>query len=396
MKPDHVHPENANYTIGIMRAPVEATASEKLGTITNMAVDQVHETLTKDLELEVSLFDFVAPHLIPTEGGYSPFEFLRIGLSEKIERDVDFLLIISEVDLSSSELSYVLALPSQLTNVGIISTKRLSPTFWGYTSNQETTATRLSALMLHTLGHLLNLPHHDDPSNVMHSLKTVEDLNQMDQLTAGQVDTIRKNLSSEAREEKQTGSRLGFITRQLMHDWRAVWNAMLRANPFELINRLPTMIAAAGSAIVIVFFTAEIWDVASAMTWPQLFVFSLFALIISTLVLYRAFSLHPLTTRRRVLMEAVVITSAATQLTLFATTFILYLAFATLAYLGTVTIFPSALRSTWTTVTPIATAADHVKLSSFLAGVGVLAGSLGGRADSKDLVRYVLFLDEET
>ncbi len=76
MKPDHVHSGNAQYTIGIMRAPVEATASEKLEAVTNMAVDQVRETLTQDLELEVSVFDFVAPHLVPTEGGYSPFEFL--------------------------------------------------------------------------------------------------------------------------------------------------------------------------------------------------------------------------------------------------------------------------------------------------------------------------------
>ncbi len=39
---------------------------------------------------------------------------------------------------------------------------------------------------------------------------------------------------------------------------------------------------------------------------------------------------------------------------------------------------------------------DHVKLSLFLAALGVLAGSLGGRADSQALVRGVLFIDEET
>jgi hypothetical protein len=38
---------------------------------------------------------------------------------------------------------------------------------------------------------------------------------------------------------------------------------------------------------------------------------------------------------------------------------------------------------------------DHAKLSIFVAALGVLAGSLGGRADSRDLVRSVLFVDEE-
>ena len=39
---------------------------------------------------------------------------------------------------------------------------------------------------------------------------------------------------------------------------------------------------------------------------------------------------------------------------------------------------------------------DHLKLSLFLASMGVLAGSLGGRSDSRDLVRSVLFLTEES
>ena len=39
---------------------------------------------------------------------------------------------------------------------------------------------------------------------------------------------------------------------------------------------------------------------------------------------------------------------------------------------------------------------DHIKLSLFVAAFGTLAGSLGGRADSRDLVRGVLFIDEET
>jgi hypothetical protein len=51
---------------------------------------------------------------------------------------------------------------------------------------------------------------------------------------------------------------------------------------------------------------------------------------------------------------------------------------------------------TWPTVDPAVRVIDHVKLSMFLAAVGILAGSLGGRADSQQLVRYVLFLNEET
>ena len=68
---------------------------------------------------------------MPSAGTYAPLDFLQIGMNEKLERGIHFLLIVTEVDLSTTTFSYTLALPSQLTNVGIISTKRLNPTFWG-------------------------------------------------------------------------------------------------------------------------------------------------------------------------------------------------------------------------------------------------------------------------
>ena len=58
--------------------------------------------------------------------------------------------------------------------------------------------------------------------------------------------------------------------------------------------------------------------------------------------------------------------------------------------------FPRKLMGTWPTVDPAVRTADHIKLSLFVASVATLAGSLGGRADSRDLVRGVLFVDEET
>ena len=64
-------------------------------------------------------------------------------------------------------------------------------------------------------------------------------------------------------------------------------------------------------------------------------------------------------------------------------------------YLGTVTIFPRKLMETWPTVDPAVRTIDHIKLSIFVAALGVLAGSLGGRADSNGLIRGVLFVDEE-
>ena len=51
---------------------------------------------------------------------------------------------------------------------------------------------------------------------------------------------------------------------------------------------------------------------------------------------------------------------------------------------------------TWPTTDPAINVLDHVKLSVFLAAVGVLTASLGGSADRKDIIQRVLFLDEES
>ena len=57
--------------------------------------------------------------------------------------------------------------------------------------------------------------------------------------------------------------------------------------------------------------------------------------------------------------------------------------------------FPDVLKTTWSSVDPVTTLGDHVKLSVFLASIGVLAGSLGGAADSKNIIRNVLFAHRE-
>jgi hypothetical protein len=281
-------------------------------------------------------------------------------------------------------------------NIGILSTNRLSPEFWGQEASPEQTSLRLAGLMLHTIGHLLNLKHHDSPTNAMYDFASLDDLEKMRELTPNQHEHIRHTLPIEARDDIQQGPRLEFIFQQIIDNWQAVLQAVIRANPFHLLTQLPTMITAAFSVMIVLFFTAEIWDVASTVELGQLGIFSGIALVAATLVLYRAFAFGAVLTRRKRLAESIVVTTAATLLSLFGTMILLYGIFLLVSYMGTVIIFPQRLMSTWPTVDPAVRVIDHVKLSMFLAAVGILAGSLGGRVDSSQLIRYVLFLDEET
>lgn len=379
---------------------MESTNDARFEALVERAVELFRDEL-RDLSLRVDLLSFDGPHLTPAAGTYAPLDFLHLGIAEKLERRVPFLLIVTEVDLTASTLSYAVALPSQLTNVGIVSARRLAPAFWGDDDDDEITATRLAALLVHTFGHLLNLRHHPDPTNAMYDFERVEDLGQMKTTTAAQREQMERNLLRESHEAVSPPHPSAWTQGRLSLKWTlsnlgSLGAAIQRANPLRLLTQLPTLLAAALSVIIVLFFSAEVWDVASTIGTGQLATFSFVAVAAATAVLYKAFSFGRVLSRDRLLAESTVVTSAATATALFLTMLLVYISFFALTYAGIVTVFPHRLMATWPTVDAATRTVDHLKLSAFLAAIGVLAGSLGGRADSKDVVRTVLFLDEET
>lgn len=384
------------YTVGVMKTPVRRDDAGDFNALVDRATDRLEELVAARLGLAIELFDFLGPPLEAVAGTVSPLDYLELGLTEKLERHINFLLIVTEADLSASSMSYVLAYPSQLTNVAVVSSSRLRPEFWGHDVDPETAARRLAWLMLHSLGHLLNLRHSDDPGNVMYDIGQVEDLDRMATVTPEQLETMERNLPLEAHDETKRGSSLGFRLRQLAANAGVIARATVRANPLKLLARLPTLTTAALSVVIVLFFSAEMWDVAEAVGLGQLAVLTVLALTVATLVLYRAFGFGGMLDRQRLVAESTIVTEATTLVSLLATMLLVYAIFLGGTYLAAVTIFPRELMVSWASVDAATDPIDHFKLSVFLASMGVLTGSLGGRGDSKELVRGVLFLDEET
>ena len=405
--PASAAPSRSDYVVGVMTMEAEGRDSETFQRRVTAASKRVDEELNQALGVRVDFHAFEGPHLTPSAGAYAPLDFLQIGISEKVERGAHFLLVVTEVDLAASTLSYTLALPSQLTNVAVVSTKRLDPAFWGdgpgdsprADLEDDVTVRRLTALLLHSFGHLLNLDHSTDTTNIMFDVEAVEDLDRIEGFSDAQREAMRRALPREAHERTTRArgiGRVGFVISTIARDTISILAAVRRANPLSLLTQLPTMVTAALSVLIFLLFTPDMWDVASTVDLYQIVLFSAVSITTSTVVLYRAFALGGGVGRGRVLTESAVVTAAATALCLILTMALLFAAFALLTYGGVVTIFPRKLMETWPTVDPAIRVLDHVKLSLFVAALGLLAGSLGGRADSKDLVRAVLFVDEET
>ena len=383
------------YAVGIMTMEVEGRDSERFDAIVACAVALLDEALAHEARLTTRVVAFPGPHLTPDAGAYAPLEFLEIGIAEKMERDLPFLIVVTEVDLSSSSLAYTLALPSRLTNVVVVSTRRLDPGFWGEEPDVERAARRLAALMRHGFGHLVGLGHEDDPTDAMHPLGAVEALDRMGDFSPAQRERIARALPHEANERFTRDGKLRFVAGTLVRDAGAIGRAVWRANPVRLLARMPTMLAAALSVIVVLLFSAETWDMAYSVSVPQIVLFSLICLGSAAFVLHRAFAFDTLTSRDRRLTESGVVTTAATTLSLLLTLMVMFAFFGGLMYAAIVTVFPERLMEAWPGAGEATTTLDHLKLSLFLAAMGVLAGSLGGRSDSRDLVRGVLFAAED-
>ncbi len=385
-----------SFTVGVMKMEVEGRNSDAFHAVVALAVVELDAAFARESRLKTQTLSFEGPHLTPGAGNYAPLDFLEIGLAEKLERDLPFLLIVTEVDLSSSSLAYTLALPSHLTNIAVLSTRRLSPDFWGDAPDPDRTAKRLAALMLHSFGHLIALRHEHEPTNVMYPLEGVEDLDRMAHLNADQLERIGRVLPYEAHERSTRYHKSRFIAATLIRDAGAITRGVMRANPFRLLAKMPTMMATALSVIVVLLFGAETWDVATAVSMPQIASFSIMCLAAAAFVLYRAFAFDALLSRDRRLSESGIVTMATTVLCLLMTLVVMFIFFGAIMYLVILSVFPERLMHSWPSVGAATTPLDHLKLSLFLAAMGVLAGSLGGRSDSRDLVRGVLFITEDT
>lgn len=344
--------------------------------------------------LDLSLVELPGP---PVErlDGLKPLDILQLGLVEKLERQLAFLLVIVDTDLTSGMQSYSLAYPSQLLNIGIVSTARLRPEFWGEDGDSELAASRLATLMLHTAGHLFGL-RHDEGHHPMREFDSPTDLDPELRFTEAQRREIRERLPREARDHTwRRRDRLKTLRFAVTNLWPAV-TAALRTRPWRLALRFSTFITVALSLIIVLFFSAEVWDLAGAMQPLQTGVFALSSIGVATWVLYRAFALRTVMVRRDRTAETVLVTSLAAMLSLLMTTVILATVFAGLMYVSAQVIFPQELMQSWTTVQAADTLAGQIKLAVFLGAMGVLAGSLGGAAQDREIIRQILFLDEET
>ena len=387
--------DDKQYRIGIMLVDINSDDPAAFDRLARQGVAHFQKELETQTNLLLETFAFAGPPINPSGESYSPLDFIQLGISERAERNFSFLLIITDVDLSSTRMTYTLAMPSQITNVAIVSTQRLNPSYWGHDDAPDTASERLGKLMAHSFGRLLNLDYAKEPTNFMSRIAGVDSLDTKARFSDDQRARMRRQLPLESLDAVTGDRKTAFALKTVMRRFPAILRAVGKANPIKLVTKLPTMLATALSVIIVLIFAAETWDYAGAVSPYKITIFALFSFLVSVYVLYRAFSFDAILSRDGKLMESTVVTTVATALSLFAAVVVLFVLLGGLMFLVAETAFPDSLKVTWSSLEPVTSLADHFKLSVFLASIGVLAGSLGGAADSRNIVRNVLFVNDE-
>ena len=392
----HAQPSAREIVVGVMRLDVGGRDAETLTAVTKTATARFAEVLQREQRLNVRSLTFSGVDLRPERDGYRALDFVQLGLNEKTERRLAFLLIVTAVEFDAASLSYLLALPSQLTNVAVLSTRRLVDENGDDSRDAGLLGDRLGALMLHSFGRLLNLGYHAAPSNYMARVSVPADLDRMGHFDEAQYERMAATLPREANDRFSDGPKMTFVLRQILANLPRIVRGALRANPLRIASKLPRMIATALSVIIVLVFGAETWDFAASVTATQLGIFVAACFAGATFVLYRAFAFELVTPRHGHTSESAVVTAGATYLALVLTLACLFVLFGVLMYGVVVFVFPDALMSNWTSDKDGSTLGAHVRVTVFLAAVGVLSGSLGGSADSQSVIRNVLFATDET
>lgn len=344
--------------------------------------------------LGLEVIQIPGPHLDDL-ASRKPLEILQLALVEKLERRLAFLLVVVDVDLTSRLQSYTFGLPSQLLNIGIVSSARVRPEFWGEARDRERAASRLGTLILHTAGHLFGL-RHEPGEHPMREITEPADLDAELRYTEEQRKEIRRKLPVELRDHLWPRGHYGKTIRYMFRNALPAIKSAWRTRPWALGRHLSTLITVALSLIIVLFFSAEVWDLAGAMQPVHTGVFAGVSVSVATWVLYRAFALRTVVVRRDMTAETILVTSMAAILALLMTVLLLLAFFSVLMYVAAQVIFPEELMQSWTTVRRADTFAGQIQLSVFLGAMGVLAGSLGGAAQDREVIRHILFLDEET
>lgn len=346
-------------------------------------------------------FHSAAPRQLDSENAKLPSDFLDEASMGMAQGPYDMVVVVTDVILVSRNRKVQEGLASSTARIAVISTRNLAATPRGETLRElDSPPVQLngSALLLHLVGHLAGLDHRRG-SEVMQSFVFRASRRGLPQFTRTEhkaLERISASLPERELHGRATLAELLFhLLMAIRHPVQLV-KPLLRSKAILLPLSLPGLATAAVAPSFLLVFTAEIWDVGLGMSNTVASVYALLSVIGASLFLANVQSLFLPRKNRNVLTEHLAVANASIFLSILLMCVGLFLIVAALMLVIEIFIFPAGLVQTWPTLDqPAVTLADKLRLSAFIATVGVSTGALAGGFESRTMMQNLALFEDE-
>lgn len=394
--------ELATIDIGIIVAgPVDVVDRE----VIDCAVTEVKNCMATYLPRFDWRFTLIRRDKWASAAQIEPTDLLGQAREERDELGWDLAFVLTAADLVSHYKPFSLAIISSSLDAAIISTSRIDPRANDPNTMVDERAKvmelRVVRLMLHSLGHLLGLPQHDHPSNIMHKVDSIESLTQGMELTELQADQMNESLAdiADQRLEERIDIRGASLPKfYMLAAWEnrdEIFGSIMKARPWEFPTRLSRLTTAAVSTVLVLLMTAETWDMAMSQTWTS--VSSLLTISIIATTGYVAVRQQLLLRRNGRHITEQIVTSNVSAVAIVATgMLVMFFSLSAITLTASWLLFSHEVVNGWAASIEKPIRLPHYLLLTMTVGsLGILIGALGASFEQQHHFRHVVFVDEE-
>jgi hypothetical protein len=377
--------------------------------IDQAAIRQCRETTLAELRRIWPCFDWrlavVQREVLVRSARVEPISLLDEAVSEASAKTWDYTFVITPADLVSHYQPFSSASVARSLAAAAISTARIDPAHSDPTVPEadriDAIARRLRVLVLHSLAHLVGLGHSTLAGNMMNLVDFPQGIDRAEGFGTEQIErvaTLLREVADPRLEERSPPRRPmtpWFYVQSAWINRREIVAAVVEAEPWRLPFRLGRLTTAAGSALVVLLVTAEVWDLAMGLAFWWLAVLAVAATAASTgFVIARQRLLY--SPDRQGPTELSVIRRLSTVAIMLLGMMTAYALLFCIALMGATLLFRASLVSGWATSLSRSPGWGHyAALSAFVASLGLMVGAFGASFENQYYFRHVTHVDEE-
>lgn len=346
------------------------------------------------------IFHLAGTKILETDEPRRPSDFIEDAILAMADQAFDAVVVITDVALTSRRRRLEPGLASPITRVAVVSTRKLLSTPRGEPMrmlNSEAVKWNAAILIQHLLGHICGLRH--SAHGVMAPFTFDETRREAIPFSPHERDVLQKRSKQLPEREIVNGNALeDFLFHVLMafrHGRSVVLPLARNRAPFLALS-LPSLATAAVAPSLLLVFSAEIWDAGLGMSNSTAAAYATASILAASLYLVQVQALFFPRKEKRLLTEHVAVANVVIFLSILLLLVGLFFLVGALVLMLGLYVFPEDLMSTWPTLNQGNVGlVDLLRLSAFVATVGVTTGALAGGLESRTVIQHLALFENE-